>query len=52
VATISVDAVTSRKIRIISSSARATYDWDHPDLLDRHENGCKEHGDENDQRAN
>jgi hypothetical protein len=41
-----------RKIRIVSSSARGTYDWDHPDLLDRHENGCKGHGDENDQRAN
>jgi hypothetical protein len=44
--------MTSRKIRIVSSSARGTYDWNHPGLLDRHENGCKERGDEKDQRAN
>jgi hypothetical protein len=40
-ATISVDAVTSREIRIVSSSARGTYDWNCPGFLDRHENRCK-----------
>jgi hypothetical protein len=51
-ATISVGAVTTEKISIVSSSARGTYDWNHPGFLDRHENGCKWHGDEGDQRAN
>ena len=26
--------------------------WIGPGFLDRHENGCKQHGDENDQRVN
>jgi hypothetical protein len=51
-ATISIDAVTSRETTIVSTSARGTYDWNHPGLLDRHENGCKERRNENDQRAN
>jgi hypothetical protein len=51
-ATISIGAVTSSEIIVVSSSARGTYDWNHPSPLDRHENGCKERGNENDQRAN
>jgi hypothetical protein len=51
-ATISIDAVTSRETTIVSTSAIGTYDWNHPGLLDRHENGCKERRNENDQRAN
>jgi hypothetical protein len=39
-----------RKIRIVSASVRGTYGGNHPGFLDRHENGCKERGDENDRR--
>jgi hypothetical protein len=51
-ATISIGAVTSSEIIVVSSSVRGTYDWNHPGLFDRHGNGCKERGNENDQRAN
>jgi hypothetical protein len=51
-ATISIGAVTGSEIIVVSSSARGTYDQNHPGLLDRHENGSKERGNENDQRAN
>jgi hypothetical protein len=51
-ATISIGAVTSSEIIVVSSSAIGAYDWNHPGPLDRHENGCKERGNENDQRAN
>jgi len=51
-ATISIGDVTSGEIMVVSSSARGAYDWNHPGLLDRHGNGCKERRNENDQRAN
>jgi hypothetical protein len=47
-ATISIGA----EIIVVSYGARGTYDWNHPGLIDRHENGCKERGNEKDQRAN
>jgi hypothetical protein len=37
---------------MVSSSARGTYDWNHPGFLDRHETGCKWYGNERDQREN